>query len=105
MASIRQRRSRYTVTWRDEHGKQRGTTVGSKREATKIKRELERHDTLWQRTADSMTVSAAKSGRIQRRQSAAGPPPKTARGKLTVAGYANDWLAGKPLSDAGEGSM
>jgi hypothetical protein len=40
MASIRQRRSRYTVTWRDEHGKQRGTAVGSKREATKIKREL-----------------------------------------------------------------
>ena len=30
--------TRYTVTWRDSNGKQRGKTVGSKREATILKK-------------------------------------------------------------------
>jgi hypothetical protein len=42
MASIRNRNGRYTVTWRDEHGKLRGLTFGGEREAKWLVRELNR---------------------------------------------------------------
>lgn len=86
MASIRQRGNRYTVQWRDTDGRQRGTTVGSKREALKLKRELERDPAIWQRRAERMTVPVAKSDRIQRRHNRSTPPPRSHGGRLSVAG-------------------
>lgn len=79
----------------------RSITVGSKRAAGKLKRQLERDSAIWRRKAESMTVPVIRSDRLQRRHSRSTPPLKSHGGRLSVAGYAATWLPAKALSERG----
>jgi integrase len=79
MASIRERNGRYLVTWR-ENGKQRGVTVGSMREAKQAKARAE------------AGIPASKQTEVR---------PVSRAGRITVAGYADTFLAEHSYSDHG----
>ncbi len=81
MASIRERNGRFTVMWR-ENGRQRGATFSTRREAMKAKARAEA----------GVIVSSPKPVAVYRASS---------NGELTLAGYAEGFLAEHSYSPSG----
>lgn len=91
MAAFRERQgkdgsTRYTVTWRDQQGRQRGKTTGSKREAGEIKKQAENYPGLGKTDVPADSYITGDTGKPAR-------PRQDRLGNVTVTGYAEHFLA------------